>query len=406
MKKSNVSKGWAKVFTAAALLLMLWPLVAGASTKVGTPKCWTVPAVFTGDQEVSFYYDVTDVGFPEGIDLYLWAWQPTEPDAGNGNNSSDFAKLEYLGNNIYRKTMVPTEYFHVDKSKFEDANWPGFWQQLKTKEDNLWSTEFAAPDSRLEWQDFQQSGKPVKFYSGMKSTGFTEAFTLGNPLTIVFNPDLFQVGGVSMTEFAQRAGFGGFKLHSGLNDWTYLQGVKVWIPGCMDKVAIQPLSNGCYSISMTSPYDYYSWQYADDGSRQDNGLESDAQVENLAWLVVGIVNGDWGGTSPDQNTKAGSAAPYPDPVFSVFPSRVSTRDILTLTREYNERTSGDLTYTITAGSKTVTGTMTGVRDKREATIDLVSQLAGISASELHLVVTIAKGATLIDTVIPLVIPDE
>jgi hypothetical protein len=231
----------------------------------------------------------------------------------------------------------------------------------------------------------------------MKSTGFTEAFTLGNPLTIVFNPDLFQVGGVSMTEFAQRAGFGGFKLHSGLNDWTYLQGVKVWIPGCMDKVAIRPLSNGCYSISMTSPYDYYSWQYADDGSRQDNGLESDAQVENLAWLVVGIVNGDWGGTSPDQNTKAGSAAPYPDPVFSVFPSRLSTRDILTLTREYNERTSGDLTYTITAGSKTITGTMTGVRDKREATIDLVSQLAGVSASELHLVVTNAKGATLIDT---------
>lgn len=390
----------------ATLVILLPALALKASTKVGTPKCWTVPAVFTPDQEVSFYYDMTDVGFPEGADLYLWAWQPTEPDAGNGNNSSDFAKLEYLGNNIYRKTMVPTEYFHCDVAKFEDANWPGFWQQLKTKDDNLWSTEFAAPDSRLEWQDFKDSGKAIKFYSGRKATGFTEAFTLGEPLTIIFDPARFEVAGKPMNEFAKQSGFGGFKLHSGLNDWAFQQGVKVWIPGCMDKVDIQQLSNGYYSISMTSPYDYYSWQYADDGSRQDNGLEADAQIENLAWLVVGIINGDWGGTSPDQSTKAGSAAPYPDPVFTIFPSRVSIRDILTLTREYNERTSGDLTYTLTAGGKILTGTMSGVRDKREATINLVSELHGISASEMQLVVTNAKGVKLIETTIPLVTPDE
>lgn len=103
------------------------------------PKCWTVPAVFTADEEVTFYYDMTDVGFQEGVDLYLWAWQPTEPDAGHGGNSSDFAKLEYLGNNIYKKTMVPTEYFHCDVAKFEDANWPGFWQRLKTKDGSMWS---------------------------------------------------------------------------------------------------------------------------------------------------------------------------------------------------------------------------------------------------------------------------
>ena len=73
-----------------------------------------------------FYYDLTDVGFQEGVDLYLWAWQPTEPDAGHGGNSSDFAKLEYVGNNIYKKTMVPTQYFNSDVSKFEDDAWPGF----------------------------------------------------------------------------------------------------------------------------------------------------------------------------------------------------------------------------------------------------------------------------------------
>ena len=68
-------------------LLCLLPLAMYAGgQKVGTPKCWTVPAVYTADEKVTFYYDVTDVGFPEGVDLYLWAWQPTEPDKGNGDN--------------------------------------------------------------------------------------------------------------------------------------------------------------------------------------------------------------------------------------------------------------------------------------------------------------------------------
>ena len=109
-----------KIFLA---LMCLFPLVLfGQGTELSTaPKCWTVPAVFTADEEVTFYYDMTDVGFQEGVDLYLWAWQPTEPDAGHGGNSSDFAKLEYVGNNIYKKTMIPTQYFHCDVSKFEDA---------------------------------------------------------------------------------------------------------------------------------------------------------------------------------------------------------------------------------------------------------------------------------------------
>lgn len=129
-------------------LMCLFPLAlfADGVELPNAPKCWTVPAVFTADEEVTFYYDMTDVGFQEGVDLYLWAWQPTEPDAGHGGNSSDFAKLEYLGNNIYKKTMVPTEYFHCDVAKFEDANWPGFWQRLKTKDGSMWSGVFAAPE--------------------------------------------------------------------------------------------------------------------------------------------------------------------------------------------------------------------------------------------------------------------
>lgn len=47
-----------KMLGATVLVALLFPLVAMAGKKIGTPKCWTVPAVFTGDEEVSFYAEV------------------------------------------------------------------------------------------------------------------------------------------------------------------------------------------------------------------------------------------------------------------------------------------------------------------------------------------------------------
>ena len=130
------------------------------------PKVWTVPAVFTADQEVTFYYDVTDVGFPSGVDLYLWAWQPTEPDAGHGGNSSDFAKLEYLGDNIYKMTMTPTKYFNSPVSAFENSDWPGFWQRLKTKDGGV--AFIKLPTREVNGRRLQIVANPIRFSAERK----------------------------------------------------------------------------------------------------------------------------------------------------------------------------------------------------------------------------------------------
>lgn len=380
------------------------------------PKCWTVPAVFTADEEVTFYYDMTDVGFQEGVDLYLWAWQPTEPDAGHGGNSSDFAKLEYLGNNIYKKTMVPTEYFHCDVAKFEDANWPGFWQRLKTKDGSMWSGVFAAPDSRSEFEAFKKSGAGIQFFSGKKSAGFTEKFALDNPLTVLFNPDVYKLGGKTMTELAKDADFVTFGVHSGLNDWTVLQTLDVWRPAVLAKAGLKKLSNGLYAWNIGIPSEYYAFNPQDPGQADKPTILADPDkkaafvLENMTYNVIKVIKdaagaNQWGVNTGDQTQKAGQAIPYPDPVFSVFPTRVSTKDILTLTRQYNGRTDGDLTYTIVAGSKTITGTMPGVRDKRETTIDLNKELQGVEASELKVTITNARGIKVVESTVPLVIPD-
>ena len=399
-------------------LMCLFPLAlfADGVELPNAPKCWTVPAVFTADEEVTFYYDMTDVGFQEGVDLYLWAWQPTEPDAGHGGNSSDFAKLEYLGNNIYKKTMVPTEYFHCEVAKFEDANWPGFWQRLKTKDGSMWSGVFAAPDSRSEFEAFKKSGAGIQFFSGKKSAGFTEKFALDDPLTVLFNPDVYKLGDKTMTELSKDADFVTFGVHSGLNDWTVLQTLDVWRPAVLAKAGLKKLSNGLYAWNIGIPSEYYAFNPQDPGQADKPTILADPDkkaafvLENMTYNVIKVIKdaagaNQWGVNTGDQTQKAGQAVPYPDPVFSVFPTRVSAKDILTLTRQYNGRTDGDLDYIIVAGSKTITGTMPGVRDKRETTIDLNKELQGVEASELKVTITNARGIKVVESTVPLVIPD-
>ena len=55
-------------------LMCLFPLVlfADGVELPNAPKCWTVPAVFTADEEVTFYYDMTDVGFQEVVTYTFW----------------------------------------------------------------------------------------------------------------------------------------------------------------------------------------------------------------------------------------------------------------------------------------------------------------------------------------------
>lgn len=376
--------------TLSGIFLMLLPATVFAGKFPGVPKVWTVPAVYQFDEEVTFYFDVTDIGFQEGVDLYLWAWEPSEPDAGNRDNSSDFAKLEYQGNGIYTKTMIPTEYYNCGLDKFD--SFAGLWMQLKVKTDGDCTTEFAAPDSRLVFKDFAESGKDIQFYP--------DKFLLKEPLSILVNADELEIGG-------KKGGlpdldFSSLNLHSGLNNWEVKQEVKVWLPNVIEKTAFKSLGNGLYKFDMI-PFDYYNSTIADDGSPEPPAMPDDYEVENMTYLIIPIVNGDWGPNSGDRLQKAGNAPIYPDPLFSYFPQKICALDILTLTRQWNEKNAGTLKYTLTAGSKTITGEMEGNRDKRDASICLLKELEGLNGlSKIGLKIETANGITVVNTDIPLI----
>ena len=159
-------------------------------------------------------------------------------------------------------------------------------------------------------------------------------------------------------------------------------------PEVIKKTKLTHVEGDIYRMDMI-PMEYY-------------GVESDYEAENIAWLIT-THNPDWAGTTPDAVLKAAAAIPYPDPQFSFFPQTFCSMDILTLTRQYNGKTDGDLTFTLTAEGKAITGTLNGNRDKRETVVNLAKELAGMTnLTKIHLKVINSNNVVVIDTDLPLV----
>lgn len=419
------------------MALLLTSAVAFAQEELGNPKVYTVPAVFYPTDEVTFYFDMADAGFKDGVDLYWWVWQPTEPDAGNWENSSDFAKLEYLGDNMYKKTFVPVDYFFQNQTRFatkedllafmeQDWGEAGYWSRLKTKDGQIQSGVFCVEHNRTEIADFAASGAEYQIFAGDKTTGYTDKWTMTKPLSILFNGDVQKIEGRTLNEWASDGDFKYIGTHAGLHGFytddndevieydfsdppapNLNQQFNVWRPGCIEKTTLKNIGNGVWRWDVKTPQEYFCYNpvNADEDPRgyvlTDMGID-----QNGSWapnpdfvasfvaqeLKFGLVVNDWAHSGWGFEFKAGTAEPYPDPAFSYFPSRLTVKDILTLTRQWNGRTDGELKYQITAGDKTITGVMDGNRDKRTATVNLTDGLAGSSASELNIVITNAKDA--------------
>ncbi|MEA5130105.1 MAG: hypothetical protein VB074_18225 [Proteiniphilum sp.] len=360
------------------LMALVLPAESFATDDLGGPaRVWTYPVIYAMDQEVTWYFDMTDSGFSEGEDLYMWVWSPTEPDAGNFDNSSEFAKLEYVGDMVWKKTLIPTQYFGASVQDIENS--AGFWMRLKRKGNEVQSDVFSMTWSVGEVRSFLESGDPVKI--------FPEKFYLNEPLSLLVNAEKIWVGG-------DQGGLAGeeIHLHSGLNNFQAdaMVEYQAWIPEVSEKTKLTPIGNNLYKIDFI-PREYY-------------GVEEDFIMENIEFLFPAK---DWAKVGTDEGGKnfillAPGVPIPPDPVFYFFPQRFSQLDLLTLVRLNNEKNS-KLSYTITGGGKTITGEFTGTLANLRAYINLFEVFSGdASLDKIHLVVTNQNGSEIVKTDIPLV----
>jgi hypothetical protein len=90
---------------------------------------YVLPTPTGADEVMTLYIDIAQttegvlkayLELNPGADVYLWAWQPTEPVHGNGEwtDSNEEAKLTHESGMLYSMTFIPTEFFGVDGPTF------------------------------------------------------------------------------------------------------------------------------------------------------------------------------------------------------------------------------------------------------------------------------------------------
>lgn len=348
-----------------ALILFFALNINAQTTELGdVTNIWSFPKVYNYDEQVSWYFDLSGTGFDDSEELYIWIWSPSEPDAGNWENSSDFAKLTYEGNFVWKFDLTPTEYFNM--SPADIAASAGFWFRLKNKDGTRMST--VANVAYTTFTSFYTSDEIIRAYP--------ENPILNEPLSILFNSNL-----VSNFDGATSV-----HMHSGLNGWSVLQEYQSWVPAVVEKTKLKDLGNGFYKMDLI-PSDYYE-------------TPPNFVMETINFLFV---KDDWVATSPEQILYAADVEPPPPPVFSFFPLKISHKDLLGLRRNNNEVGINKLFYKITANQITLEGEFEGNTTLISGFIDLATALEGLVALEkIHIVVKDNRDNLIIETDIPLI----
>lgn len=354
-----------KIIQTLLFALLLVPNFIQAQTQEAGDigAMWSYPVVYKYDEEVTWYFDLSATTFQAESDVYLWIWSPSEPDAGNWENSSDFAKLNYEGNLVWSMTLTPTLYFN--RTPAEIASSAGFWFRLKDKTGTLQSSV-----TQVAYTDFST------FYTANELIrSYPTAPTLDKGISILFNSNL-QPGfeGATSVHF-----------HSGLNNWDIKQEYQAWLPEIVEKTKLKKLGNGFYKMDLV-PKDYYN---APDGYVMNN-------------LVFLMVKDEWAATTPDQVLNAGEYIPPPPPEFRFFPLQLSKKDFLGIIRKNNEPGINKLVYTITANDVVLTGEFTGGVAEIKGFVNLVTPLQNVeNLTSIHVLVKDNNDNVISDTTIPL-----
>jgi len=135
------------------------------------------------DQSVTWTFNLTGSAFTAGEDLYMWAWQPSEPDAGNWLNSSDFAKLTYVSGMTWSKTLTPSSYFSKTVSEIQST---GFWMLLKDKAGNIETATFSVLQTIKGNSTITVTGSTTFTYTGA-AQGPSTANVTGSAGTVTYS---------------------------------------------------------------------------------------------------------------------------------------------------------------------------------------------------------------------------
>ncbi len=346
------------------LALILLPNFIMAQQEMGPiGSIKSFPVVYKYDEEVTWIFDLSTTSFAPGEDVYLWIWSPSEPDAGNWEDSSEFAKLTYVDNMKWTFTLTPTVYF--DRTPEEIAASAGFWFRLKSD-----SGDKQTDVAQVPYTDFSSFATSNEIFRSYPS-----APVINEGVSILFNMNLSDAYDPDTTTSVH--------MHSGLNFWDVQVAFQAEVPEIFEKTKLKHLGGNIFKMDLI-PEEYYN---TPDGYVMEN-------------MVFVIANQSWTVLVGDQVIYAGEVVPPPPPVFSFFPSQLSKKDFFGISRKNNEPGITKLIYTITAGDVELNGEFTGNMTEIKGFVNLVSALQNENVTEMHVLVKDNTDRVISDTTIP------
>ncbi|MBN1925594.1 MAG: hypothetical protein JW798_07160 [Prolixibacteraceae bacterium] len=361
-----------------ALLLPLFTLAQGRIAEI-----WTQPAVFNADEQVTFFFDLTgtdlaNVAEQQGV--CVWTWYPSDPGESWGN-PSDASKLSHVEGNIWKWDLVPTEFYGVSADVVD-----AFYGQLQTHSGN--NIVFFAPDQNPPNHITMYGLNTIKAEDAIIDY-YPKQFSLDRPVSILLNanhvyPD--QCGDNPV--MGELAAAPNVHVHSGIDNWSVIVENN---PGNIAKTGLTHLGDGIYRWDFI-PREYF-------------GLDKDYVATSINAVFA---SSDWAYIGKNVNCtdfyiEVPEQEELPIPELNFFPSKFSKKDIICIIRSDNEPYVSSMTYTITAGSKTITGSFEGNNSKLSAYINLADELkdAG-SIDKINIVLIDNTGRTVSENDIPLV----
>lgn len=351
----------------SAALLML-PFIALCQNTI--KEIWTQPAIFKADEPVTLFFDLKGTQLEgETADVYLWSWFPSEPDAGNWQNSSDFAKLTHVEADVWKITMTPTNYYHVAADQIV-----ALYGLLKNK-DGSKVTDAFAPDK----------GNAINLYNftDIKTTKISDFYPKtikgDRPFSIIINANKTWSDCATNATQGALATASEVHIHSGLNDWKVIVENN---PANLAKTKLTHLGDGIYRMDMI-PWEYYGQQIAI--------TKVNAVFANDNWSKLGF------STNCADFLFNSTGIEIVVPSYNIFPQKITKKDILTLIAVNGDLDASDLNYEVTMGTQKATGKFEGVKPNYRAYIDLVTPLKGQSVNKIHVTIKTNTGNNLLDT---------
>lgn len=322
---------------------------------------WTQPAIFMADEPISIFFDVSGTvldGISEDEGVCVWTWFPADPGDPWGS-PTDKTKLKHVEGNVWRLDMTPTDFYNKPANEIS-----AFYGQLQN-----WAgtkiTDAFAPD--------QDPPNDIQVYSlaGIKGEElieyFPKQFTTDRPLSVLINANnLYPDDCTNDPVPGQLAEAPNVHVHGGVNDWSIVVENNA---ANLTKTEMTAMGDGIYRWDLV-PQEYFD-------------LPEDYVLTNISAVFA---SSDWAYIGKNVNctdffidAPEIPDIPIPDLVF--FPSKFSQKDILIITRADNEPGVTGMNYTITAGSKTLTGSFEGNNKKLTAFINLADELKSESGLE-------------------------